>query len=81
MPAPRTADRRFLERHGNKWRVVVSVPRDLQEAMGRTKLKQSLPTDSLAEARPIPCSPRHQGGAGAGKGRPDGRGRREVDWD
>ena len=50
MPRPRSADHRFLERHGNKWRVVVSVPRDLQATMGKTKLKQALPTDSLAEA-------------------------------
>ena len=50
MPAPRRADKRFLERHGSKWRVVVSVPRDLQATLGKTKLKQSLETDSLAEA-------------------------------
>ncbi|RWC40549.1 MAG: integrase [Mesorhizobium sp.] len=50
MPAPRNADRRFLELHGNKWRVVVNVPRDLQATIGKTKLKQSLETDSLAEA-------------------------------
>ncbi|MES0175556.1 DUF6538 domain-containing protein [Mesorhizobium sp. M0006] len=50
MPAPRNADRRFLELHGNKWRVVVNVPRDLRSAIGKTKLKQSLETDSLAEA-------------------------------
>ncbi|MBM2715840.1 integrase [Mesorhizobium caraganae] len=50
MPAPRNADKRFLEWHGNKWRVVVSVPRDLHATLGKTKLKQSLETDSLAEA-------------------------------
>ncbi|RVD66572.1 MAG: integrase [Mesorhizobium sp.] len=50
MPAPRNADRRFLELHGNKWRVVVNVPRDLQATIGKTKLKQSLETDSLTEA-------------------------------
>ncbi|TPN83806.1 integrase [Mesorhizobium sp. CU2] len=50
MPAPRHADKRFLELHGNRWRVVVNVPRDLQSTIGKTKLKQSLETDSLAEA-------------------------------
>jgi integrase len=50
MPAPRMADKRFLEWHGSKWRVVVNVPRDLQATIGKTKLKQSLETDSLAVA-------------------------------
>ncbi len=50
MPASRTTDTRFLERHGSKWRVVISVPRHLHETIGKTKLKQSLETDSLAEA-------------------------------
>ena len=50
MPAPAKSDRRFLEQHGTKWRVVVNVPRDLQKAVGKTKLKQPLDTDSLAEA-------------------------------
>ncbi|RST88329.1 integrase [Aquibium carbonis] len=53
MPAPRAADRRFLERHGSKWRVVVGVPRDLQEMIGKTKLKHVLPTDSLAIANQL----------------------------
>ncbi len=47
MPPPRYADKSFLEQHGNKWRVVVNVPRDLQGEIGKTKLKQSLDTDSL----------------------------------
>ncbi|MEO0636021.1 MAG: tyrosine-type recombinase/integrase [Pseudomonadota bacterium] len=49
MPPPSSADKRFLERHGNNWRVVVNVPRHLRKAHG-TKLKRSLGTDSLAEA-------------------------------
>lgn len=43
------ADRRYLERHGEKWRVVVPVPRSLHHALG-TKLKRPLNTDSLATA-------------------------------
>lgn len=43
------ADRRYLERHGEKWRVVVTVPRKLHHVLG-TKLKRSLDTDSLATA-------------------------------
>ncbi|MBK1795104.1 tyrosine-type recombinase/integrase [Devosia sp. WQ 349] len=50
MALSRNADRKFLELHGNKWRVVVPVPRKAQAAIGKTKLRQSLPTDSLAEA-------------------------------
>nr|WP_319515518.1 tyrosine-type recombinase/integrase [uncultured Cohaesibacter sp.] len=42
-------DKRYLEQHGNKWRVVVSVPRELQDILG-TKLKKSLGTDSLSVA-------------------------------
>jgi integrase len=40
-------DKRFLERHGQQWRVVVPVPRNLQQKLGKTKLKKSLKTDSL----------------------------------
>jgi integrase len=44
-------DTRFLERvSGDKWRVVVNVPKSLQLALGKTKLKRSLETDSLTEA-------------------------------
>jgi integrase len=43
-------DKRFLEFHGGKWRVVVPVPRDLQKKVGKTKLKKSLGTDSLTLA-------------------------------
>jgi hypothetical protein len=50
MPAPAKSDRRFLEQHGTKWRIVVNVPRNLQKAMGKTKLKYTLETDSLAQA-------------------------------
>ncbi|MBJ7577285.1 tyrosine-type recombinase/integrase [Devosia sp. MC532] len=50
MALSRNTDRKFLELHGNKWRVVVPVPRKAQAAIGKTKLRQALPTDSLAEA-------------------------------
>lgn len=43
------ADKRHLEMHSGKWRVVVSVPRDLHDRLG-TKLKRSLQTDSLVVA-------------------------------
>lgn len=49
MPAPSSADTKYLEAHGSKWRVVVNVPRKLQRKLG-TKLKRSLGTDSLREA-------------------------------
>ncbi|QHG70112.1 DUF6538 domain-containing protein [Ensifer adhaerens] len=49
MPAPSSADTRYLEVHGSKWRVVFNVPRQLQGKLG-TKLKRSLGTDSLSEA-------------------------------
>ena len=50
MPAPARADKRFLEMHGTKWRVVVAVPRKAQATIGKTKLKRDLGTDSLAVA-------------------------------
>jgi len=40
---------RYLERHGRKWRVVVPVPRSLHGRLG-TKLKETLPTESLETA-------------------------------
>ncbi|NOJ48433.1 DUF6538 domain-containing protein [Bradyrhizobium archetypum] len=49
------ADRRYLERHGEKWRVVVPVPRSLHHVLG-TKLKRSLNTDSLATANKLKWS-------------------------
>ena len=42
-------DKRYLEKIGNQWRVVVAVPRSLQTELG-TKLKRALHTDSLAVA-------------------------------
>jgi len=44
------SDKSNLERHGNIWRVVVAVPRHLQEKVGATKLKRSLKTDSRTVA-------------------------------
>lgn len=52
MAQSSSTDRRFLELHHGKWRVVVSVPRDLHSTLG-TKLKQSLGTDSLAAANQL----------------------------
>ncbi|WP_085024846.1 tyrosine-type recombinase/integrase [Ensifer aridi] len=49
MPAPSSADTKYLEVHGTKWRVVINVPRRLQGKLG-TKLKRALGTDSLSEA-------------------------------
>lgn len=48
MPAPAHADRRYLEHHGNTWRVVVNVPKAFRGKLG-TKLKVSLGTDSLRD--------------------------------
>ncbi|RDJ17042.1 DUF6538 domain-containing protein [Rhizobium grahamii] len=50
MPSPSSSDKRFLELHGNLWRVVVAVPKKLHAKLGTTKLKRPLGTDSLREA-------------------------------
>lgn len=50
MSRPSSTNRQYLERHGGKWRVTVSVPRSLQKSLGCTKLKAPLGTDSLADA-------------------------------
>ncbi len=47
-----STDTRFLELHSGKWRVVVSVPRNLQPKLG-TKLKRALDTDSLTIANTL----------------------------
>lgn len=49
MPAKSSSDKRFLERHGDQWRVTLAVPRHLHSQLG-TRLKRSLGTDSLAVA-------------------------------
>lgn len=49
MPPPAKADKRYLEMHGNLWRVVVNVPSGLHAKLGR-KLRHPLNTDSLREA-------------------------------
>lgn len=49
MPTKSSSDKRFLERHGDQWRVTLAVPRHLHARLG-TRLKQSLQTDSLAVA-------------------------------
>ena len=43
----------YLEMHAGKWRVTLSVPSHLQKAMGATKLKRSLGTDSLTLANEL----------------------------
>lgn len=53
MARSQANDNRFLESKNGKWRVVVSVPKHLQKSMGKTKLKQSLGTDSLAVANEL----------------------------
>lgn len=45
-------DKQYLELHRGKWRVTVSVPRHLHDALG-TRLKQQLPTDSLTIANQL----------------------------
>lgn len=49
MPAKGSSDKRFLEKHGDQWRVTIAVPRHLHGRLG-TRLKQSLQTDSLTVA-------------------------------
>ena len=46
-------DKSFLEQHNGKWRVTLSVPAHLRKAMGKTKVKLSLGTDSLAVANEL----------------------------
>jgi hypothetical protein len=49
MGSTTNQDRRYLELHGNQWRVVVNVPTVLHKKLGR-KLRFPLGTDSLREA-------------------------------
>ncbi|WP_164854917.1 tyrosine-type recombinase/integrase [Devosia sp. 1566] len=50
MARTAAGDKRFLELHHGKYRVVMTVPKVLRKAMGTTKLKRQLGTDSLAVA-------------------------------
>ena len=43
-------DKRYLEKHGQKWRVQVKVPLELRPVIGKSKLTAALNTTSLAEA-------------------------------
>lgn len=52
MGQPSASDKRFLEQHRGKWRVSISVPRDLVGQLG-TRLKRPLETDSLAVANRV----------------------------
>jgi len=49
MASPVELDKRYLELHGSKWRVVMNVPTELHPKLGR-KLRHPLNTDSLREA-------------------------------
>lgn len=53
MTKTTTGDRKWLEMHGGKWRVTLAVPAKLRDAVGATRLKQSLKTDSLAVANEL----------------------------
>lgn len=44
------ADRRYLKKHGNQWRVVLKVPDRLRAVVGKAHLVQPLHTDSLLVA-------------------------------
>ncbi|MBA4192682.1 MAG: hypothetical protein C0467_32345, partial [Planctomycetaceae bacterium] len=46
-------DRRYLEKHGNQWRVQVKVPIRVRPIVGKARLVQPLKTDSLAKANAI----------------------------
>jgi integrase len=46
-------DKRFLELHHGKYRVVVTVPKAIYKFVGATKLKRPLGTDSLAVANEL----------------------------
>lgn len=41
------ADKRYLQKHGNQWRVVLKVPERLRSAIGKAHLVHPLHTDSL----------------------------------
>ena len=44
------SDKRYLDKHGNQWRVQVRIPPKLQPVIGKKKLIHPLHTDSLANA-------------------------------
>ena len=52
MAPPSEIDKRYLEMHGSRWRVVVNVPKELHARLGR-KLRRPLNTDSLREANKL----------------------------
>lgn len=43
----------YLEWHGQQWRVVVTIPRKLQDILGRTRFKHSLGTADLKAANDL----------------------------
>lgn len=48
-----TNNTQYLELQRGKWRVTVSVPKAVQKKIGKTRLKQSLNTDSLSIANQL----------------------------
>jgi len=44
------ADKTYLQKHGNQWRVVVKVPERLREIVGKAHLMHPLHTDNLTTA-------------------------------
>lgn len=47
-------EKQYLEKMpGGRWRVTLSVPKELQPLLCRTRLKETLNTDSLAQARQL----------------------------
>lgn len=53
MKRSSATDKSFLEQHNGKWRVTLTVPARLRKSMGKSKIKQSLGTDSLAVANEL----------------------------
>lgn len=52
-PAQMALDKRYLEKHGNQWRVQVKVPAPVRHIVGKAKLVRPLKTDSLAKANAL----------------------------
>lgn len=53
MKRSSATDKSYLEQNNGKWRVTLTVPAHLRKSMGKTKVKQSLGTDSLAVANEL----------------------------
>jgi integrase len=53
MARTQANDTQWLERHGGKWRVSIQVPVHARPVIGKTRLKQSLNTDSILIANEL----------------------------